>query len=420
MFIRKSVQATVLAGSLALCSTGFVYAQDSTLSLNAEAVSAFDAAVADHAERGLRSGYAAIISSGSDVHVTSAGYRDIENAVPFTADTLVRIASMSKPVTAVAVMMLVEDGLLTLETPVGDILPAFAATQVVTTPSADADGNFTTTPQTGAMTVRHLMTHTSGLGYIFDRRTDLGASMIERSLYNGPGNLEAKMDELATMPLYFQPGDRWMYSYSNDVLGRVIEVVSGQSFEDYLDANIFAPLGMIDSGFVVREDQRDRLSVLYMHNEDGDLVRPYSDDNPEPVQGWASGGGGMLSTANDYSRFVQMLVNGGALDGHRYLETETLASMTRPQVEASKLPPAMNGLGYGYGFGVVLPPAEGQRALGIPGDYSWRGFFDTDFLVSPATGAWAVMMTQELPGQYLPAERTAAWWRPAFYATLPQ
>ena len=420
MFFRKSAQASVLAGALALSTTGFVYAQDTSSQLTAEAVSAFDAAVADHAERSVRNGYAAIISSGSDVHVISAGYRDIENGLPFTADTLVRIASMSKPVTAVAVMMLVEDGLLTLETPVGDILPAFAATQVVTDPVADAEGNFTTEPQTTPMTVRHLLTHTSGVGYIFDRRTDLGRHMIEHSLYQGPGNLEAKMDELANLPLYFQPGDRWSYSYSNDVLGRVIEVVSEQPFEDYLQANIFGPLEMNDSGFEVSEEQLDRVSVLYTHAEDGSLVRAYSDDNPEPVQGWASGGGGMISTADDYSRFVMMLINGGEYEGHRFLETETLASMTIPQVELGKMPAVMNGIGYGYGFGVILPATEGQHALGIPGDYSWRGFFDTDFLVSPATGAWAVMMTQELPGRYTPQESTASWWRPAFYATLPQ
>jgi CubicO group peptidase (beta-lactamase class C family) len=380
---------------------------------------AFDAALDERTQRGVRSGYAALLIRNGQTHVSTAGLRDIEGDTPIGINTQMRIASMSKPITAVALMMLVEDGILSLDDPVAHYLPEFAGTGIATSLEADGDGAFATVPQETELTVRHLLTHTSGVGYLFDGDTALGRYYFETSLYQGPGNLEQKIGQLAMMPLYFQPGDRWFYSYSSDILGRVIEVAAGMPFETFLQTRLFDPLNMNSTGFYLEGEELNQLAVLYVHGEDGHLYPVYSDDRPEPRQQWASGGGGLVSTAADYARFASMLAASGEFEGVRYLEAETLADMIQPQVPQDKLPSNMSGFGYGYGVGIVLPPAEGERARGIPGDYGWGGFFDTDFFISPSTGLVAVMMTQEQPNEHMPEGRTASWWRAAAYATLP-
>jgi CubicO group peptidase (beta-lactamase class C family) len=382
----------------------------------------FDAALADHAERQVRAGYAAILIRNGETHISTAGMRDIASGEPMLADTRVRLASMSKPVTAVAVMMLVESGDIALDDPVSDYIPAFASTGVATSFEPDADGTYPTEPQASPITIRQLLTHTAGVGYLFDDETALGREYIENTLYQGTGDLAEKIDQLADLPLYAQPGTRWIYSYSNDILGRVVEVASGMPFQDFLQTRLFDPLGMNDTTFFVTDEQlvADPAATLYVHGEDGQLYPAYSDENPEYRPNWASGGGGLLSTALDYSRFASMLLGQGSLGDVTILQPETLATMTTNQITAAQTPSDMAGLGYGYGFGIVLPGTEDAPALGIPGDFSWGGLFDTDFFVSPSTGLVAVMMTQEIPTSNMPEGRTRTWWRSAAYDTLPQ
>lgn len=381
---------------------------------------AFQSALDSRVQAGRRSGYAVLLMREGETRILTSGATALDGETPMSAETLMRMASMTKPVTAVATMMLVERGAISLDDPVSVYIPAFANTEVATAFDADEAGAFTTTPQTSPMTVRHLLTHTSGIGYIFDFETGLGQAMAQGTLYQGEGDLEAKMDELARFPLYFQPGDRWFYSYSNDVLGRVVEVASGMSFEAFLESQIFAPLGMNDTGFYLSDDELASAATLYTHAEGGGLVAPYSDENPEYQPTWSSGGGGLISTGQDYARFAMMLAMGGELDGVRILAPETLAEMTRPQVDPAQLPAGMAGWSYGYGVGIVLPGTDGRPAMGIPGDFGWGGYFDTDFFVSPSSGLVAIMMTQILPGPHMPEGRTASWWRAAAYATLPQ
>ena len=226
-----------------------------------------DATIETLSAEQARPGYAVIITRGEQVaFVAEAGTANLETGDVFTIDTPVRIASMSKPVTAVAIMQLVEDGRVRLDAPVSEYLPAFADVQVAVTPMAGADGVIATRAPDTEMTVEHLLTHTSGLGYIFEGETDLGQLYLDNSLYAGDGDLMARMDQLAELPLYTDPGDRWIYSYSIDVLGAIVQVASGQPFEDYLETEIFTPLGMNSTGFFFDDVdfEEEDLAPLYV------------------------------------------------------------------------------------------------------------------------------------------------------------
>ncbi|WP_417482546.1 serine hydrolase domain-containing protein [Maricaulis sp.] len=363
-----------------------------------------------------RPGYAAIISRGTRVaFVSETGQIDLETGEAFTIDSPVRIASMSKPVTAVAVMMLVEAGQIGLDDPVSDYIPEFANVQVAVSPMANAEGVIETRAPVRPITIRHLLTHTAGLGYIFDNQTDLGRLYLENSLYSGTGNLEARMQQLAALPLYTDPGTRWIYSYSLDVLGRVVEVVSGEPFEVFMETRLFQPLGMSSTGFFYEDvdfDEAD-MSPLYVHDETGAMV-PFEQANPD----WASGGGGLVSTASDYIRFAMMLANGGSLGEVQILSPESVREMTSPQVPTEQLGDDWGARGFGFGGSVVLSPTEGQEAVGVTGDYAWSGLFDTDFFISPNTGVAAVLMTQIQPGPNRPEPRSSTMFRPLVYASF--
>lgn len=368
--------------------------------LDAAALAALDARLEALAEAQERSGFVAMLArDGEIVHVSEAGYADIETGRPMTADTVVRIASMTKPVTAVAVMMLVEDGTIALDDPVADYIPAFADARVATSLSRDENYEIPTEALARPITIEDLLTHTSGIGYIFDYQTNLGALYLGHNIYEmEEGDLDERMNVLAGLPLYFQPGERWLYSYSNDVLGRVVEVASGQRLEAFMDEAIFTPLGMEDTTFFMTPEIEARLATLYTHGEDGSLTElPIARDLVRAVDVEA-GGAGLLSTADDYMRFVLMLAGGGELDGVRLLEAETVADMVTPHVGLDRMPDAMRerNLGYGYGFGIYVAdaPERGARA----GDFGWGGYFDTDFFISPATGLSGLILAQEEPG----------------------
>jgi CubicO group peptidase (beta-lactamase class C family) len=386
------------------------------LGFDPAALDALDARLDQLAAEGARPGYAAIIARGERIaFVSEAGMIDLEAGTPFTVDSPVRIASMTKPVTAVAVMMLVERGLVSLDDPVSDYIPEFADIQAAVSPMAGEDGEIATRAPATVMTVEHLLTHTSGLGYIFENQTDLGRLYLETSLYAGEGNLEARMQQLSALPLYADPGQRWIYSYSLDVAGRVVEVASGMPFEDFLETELFTPLGMNSTGFFFDDvdfDEAD-MSPLYVHAESGEMVEI---EQPNPT--WASGGGGLVSTASDYIRFAMMLANGGTLGDVRILAPETFAEFSRPRLTAEQLGDGWTGRNFALGMDVVMPPAEGEQAAGVPGDLSWGGLFDTDFFVSPQTRTAAVIMTQIQPSQYRPEPRTLRVFRPLVYASF--
>ncbi len=366
--------------------------------LDASAVARLDETLAALAASQDRSGYVAVIARDGIVqHVSAAGYADVEAGIPMRADTVVRIASMSKPVTAAAILILAEDGALSVSDPVSDYIPAFASARVATQLMHDGNFEIPTQPLARAITIEDLLTHTSGVGYLFDYQTHLGALYIDRDIYRADDRpLEDRINSLAGIPLYFQPGERWFYSYSNDILGQVIAVASGQSVEAFMQARLFQPLGMTDTSFFPDEARRQRLAALYTHDEDGALVHVARQRDLAVLAHVEAGGAGLFSTADDYLRFALMLANGGELDGVRVLSPDNVAAMVTPHVGLDRMGEDQRriGLGFGYSVGVSVNEDGGRRT----GDFGWGGYFDTAFVVSPATGVTAVIMAQEEPG----------------------
>jgi len=359
-----------------------------------------DATLTELASAQQRAGFSMVIARhGQVLHTSNAGYADLEQGRPMTADTVVRIASMSKPVTAAAIMLLVEDGVISLEDPVSDYIPAFADARVATSTERNEAYEIPTTELTRPITLEDLMTHTSGIGYLFDYQTNLGALYIGNDVYQHDGDMDARMTLLAGLPLYFQPGQAWFYSYANDVLGHVVALASGQSLEAFCQERLFQPLGMDDTTYFLREDQMDRIAVLYTHGEDGTLTPiPAAQDGlrTAPVE---AGGAGLWSTANDYIRFAQMLADDGQYNGTPIMSAQSVGLMRQQHVGPDRMPDHMDARnrGFGYSLSTVYegPGDPGARRVG---DFGWSGYFDTEFVVSPETGLTAVIISQELPG----------------------
>ncbi|WP_374470796.1 serine hydrolase domain-containing protein [Phenylobacterium sp.] len=351
---------------------------------------------------------------GQVVHQTVLGQQDPERGVALAEDTVFRIYSMTKPVTSVALMMLVEEGLIALDDPVAKHIPAWKDLGVF---SAGA-GPYLTTPPARPMQVVDLLRHTSGLTYGFQSRTNVDAAYrkaeIERM--HGGRDLEGMVAELAKIPLEFSPGEAWNYSVSTDVVGYLVETVSGQSLDRFFAERIFEPLKMADTGFSVREDQRARFAACYDHVPGG---RPKLQDDPHksPYLGaptLLSGGGGLVSTAADYLRFANMLLNGGELDGARILAPKTLRLMTAnhlpgrqdlTQMSRSLFSESTNaGVGFGLGFAVVFDPPK-TLLPSSPGEFYWGGMASTAFWVDPVEEVTAVFMTQLIPSSTWPIRR---------------
>jgi CubicO group peptidase (beta-lactamase class C family) len=257
----------------------------------------------------------------------------------------------------------------------------------------------TTVPAKREITIRDLLTHTSGLGYLFDSQTPLGKAYLSLAI-DPHGSLADNVRLIATQPLYFQPGEGWFYSYSDDVLGRLVEVVSGTPFAQFLSERLFVPLQMNATGFYVPANAKSSMTTMYRRDAEGALQAVNSLDDPSDPRRWPSGGGSMISTAGDYLRFAQMLANGGSLDGRQYLSPVTVDLMTHNQVAETAMVdfwgPGSTGLGYGMGVGVEIDTRHATHA-GYPGDFSWGGVYDTHWLASPRTGIVAVMLTQSDP-----------------------
>jgi len=315
----------------------------------------------------------------------AVGQQNPGTGTPMKTDSIFRIYSMTKPVVSVAVMMLVERGLLLLSDPVSRWLPEYANQQVATAQGLE--------PVRQAATVQDLLRHTAGLTYEF-----LGDSTVQRQYdavkIASRERTNAEFSQtLAALPLQFQPGTVWAYSRATDVLGRLVEVVSGQGLGAFLQAEIFGPLGMVDTGFAVPPEQHHRIAEPFEHDPDGGV--PMKVIQPRQVPAMESGGGGLMSTAMDYARFLQCLRNRGELDGVRLLSPQTLAYMTADHLggmpsDSTLLPP---GHGFGLGFAVRthlgLSPVPGSVGL-----YYWGGIAGTTFFIDPALDMYAMLMIQ--------------------------
>ena len=341
------------------------------------------------------------------------GHRDVETGRPVEPDTIYRIYSMTKPITTVAALMLYEEGHFQLDDPVAQFIPAFAGTRVFA--GGDAE-QFTTVPLARAITVHDLMIHTSGLTYGFQHEHAVDALYrkhhVEFNANVGP--LADLAEAAAAQPLVFQPGTRWNYSVSTDVLGRLVEVWSGVPLDTFFAERIFGPLGMCDTGFQVPEGQGDRLASNYVRADGGGLARVDSGSGSRFLRPATtlSGGGGLVSTAADYLRFMRMLRGRGTLDGTRVLGRKSVELMTMNhlpgdlvdmgQPRFAEMPFA--GVGFGLGVSVLLDPAK-ARILGSPGEYAWGGMASTTFWIDPAEDLMVLLLTQLMPSSTYPIRR---------------
>ncbi|MCB1842048.1 MAG: beta-lactamase family protein [Halioglobus sp.] len=359
---------------------------------------AIDAYIRFSSWRGERSGYIVLLArDGVPVYANAAGWKNIEARTPMTLDTEVRIASMTKPVTAVAAMLLVEQGLLGLDDPVAEYLPAFARLRVATSQTAGADGSFASRPAATPMTVRHLLMFASGIGPGMGESTDLTSLWEARGIHGqADGDLRQRVDRLAALPLFEEPGTRWRYGASADVLAAVVQQVSGRNIGDFMQERIFEPLGMAHTRFEPPVAERGNMATVYRQDSNGDLVEADIHYAPD----WQPGGGGLVSTVSDYMRFALMLYNGGEYRGVRILQQATVDEMRRVHVPEGVLAEqGIAGVGWGLGMAVVSN-AEASRTPDRNGDFWWSGFYGTQFFVSPETGLVGVIMTQNKPGEF--------------------
>lgn len=353
--------------------------------------------------------YAVIARHGRLGYEQSFGWIDLERREPMRRDAIFHIYSMTKPVTAVGILKLVEQGRLSLDDPVSKYIPAFASVKVFAGGSAEAP---VLRDPASPITVRQLLNHTSGLAYGLTRGP-VDTIFTRAKLYDASRTLEQFADSVATIPLLFDPGTRWSYSSGLDIAGRVIEVASGQTLDRFLEEQIFRPLGMRDTGFRIRPDMRGRLVTVYQRGPDGRL-QPLRNDGLllmfEPDARFLWGSGGLLSTPDDYLRFAQMLLNGGTFGGVRILRPETVALMTH-----NTLPPEMTPLsgspmpddGYGFGLGVaVLVDSTLAKRPGPNGIFRWSGYLGSYFWVDPVNDLIAMVWTQLSPGSAVPLEAT--------------
>ena len=336
-----------------------------------------------------------VARNGRVVYHEASGMRDLEQQAPMQRDSIFRIASQTKALTSVGVMMLVEEGRLLLTDPVSKYVPAFAKTTVLTN-----EAGATTVPAQRQITIRDLLTHTAGISYggekqIADRYNAAGFTIWYFADRAAP--MAHWMEKLAALPFVAQPGERFVYGYSTDLLGYVIERISGQSLDQFLGERIIQPLKMVDTHFFLPADKASRLATVY--GRTGDTLTRQPDGHPgqghyvSGPRAASSGGAGLLSTASDYARFLQMLLNGGELDGVRVLSPQTVALMTADHIGERYRQP---GRGFGLGFETVNDLGASGR-YGSEGEFSWGGAYFSRYWVNPKEKLVAVFLTQLLP-----------------------
>ncbi|HEX4216156.1 MAG TPA: serine hydrolase domain-containing protein [Candidatus Dormibacteraeota bacterium] len=348
---------------------------------------------------------------GKLVYVASHGKRDMEAGLPVQSDTIWRIYSMTKPITSLAAMMLWEEGRFDLNDPVDAYIPSFRNGHVYTGGSAD---HFETTPVHQPIRIWNLLSHTSGLSYggQTDHPVDHGYQRAQKAATDaGKTDLEAMVDVWASQPLLFEPGTHWFYSRATDVVGRLVEVVSGQPLDTFFAERILEPLGMTDTAFSVPDDKTDRLASLYVPDPDSRKAVPAPDVRSTRISDFPSGGGGLFGTAGDYHRFCRLLLGGGEVDGVRLVSPKTIRMMASNHlpggvdIESMALEGVSEtsraGMGFGLGFSIVLNPAR-TKVSGSRGEFGWGGAASTVFWVDPRERITAGFFTQLRPSNTWP------------------
>ncbi len=357
----------------------------------------------DYVDAGKSAGMSTLVSRHGDIlHRSCRGYANIASRKPIRDDTIFRIYSMTKPITSVALMMLMEKGHFELDDAAKRWIPALGRLEVYRQGKIESD-----------ITIRQLLTHTAGFSYGFDTENipvdELYAGVWRDGVQDK--TVQQLLQTLLEFPLVAHPGTLWHYSIATDICGYLVELISGMPFADYLQRKILDPLGMVDTAFEIDTDRIERFATLYGYSDDDPLVQLETNDRSPFISALSgipvrlhSGGGGLTSTAIDYWRFAQMMLNRGELDGRRFIRPETVALMTRNQVPEKLLPMSFNGItegryrGYGFGLGycINMDPAD-TGAAGSAGDFGWGGMADTYCWVDPAEGLVAVLMQQYLP-----------------------
>jgi CubicO group peptidase (beta-lactamase class C family) len=349
-------------------------------------------------DQGRLAGVVTMVSRhGKVVEFDAAGKRDIAANAPMQKDSIFRIYSMSKPITGVAMMMLFEEGKWQLNDPVAKYIPEFAKLKVYGT---DANNNVVMKDQVHPVTMRELMSHSGGFSYGFFSNTAVDKLQLEADLLNPNNTLDEFIKRVAKLPLNAQPGSEWHYSISVDIQGYIVQKLSGMPFEEFLEKRILKPLGMVDTAFYVPKEKLNRFAEFYSYDKDGKLqvvgVKEGLNHDFAAKPALSSGGGGLVSTATDYMRFCQMLLNGGQLDGVRILSPLSVELM-HTNVLAPNVPILAPGAGFGLDFAIYTDPVAAGGYYG-KGSYWWGGAAGTWFWIDPVNDLIVLGMIQQAAG----------------------
>lgn len=367
-----------------------------------------------YVDEGILSCANALVMRGTDVlDFARFGYMDLDSRRPLAEDAIYRMYSNTKIVTSVAAMQLYEQGRFDLDDPVGDYIPAFADMQVLKPDAASVED---VEPASGPMRIRHILSHSAGLSYGF-----IEPGTVVDDAYAAAGidvlndfsvTLETLCEKLGALPLAYHPGTQWRYSFATDVVARLVEVLSGARFDDYLAASIFEPLGMVDTGFWVPPEKQERFVTMYAPTDFLDPMQPGLVKADDPEEGsytrernFLSGGGGLVSTVQDYLTFIRMIVSGGSWQGARILKPDTLSLMRSNQLPAGvgvSFPMwDMPGTVFGLGFALKETLSEADPAA-MQNEYHWGGMAGTHSWMAPKAGITGMCMTQRMPGFWHP------------------
>jgi CubicO group peptidase (beta-lactamase class C family) len=396
------------SGSLAAAvpKTGLISASPESVGMSSERLQRIEQRMASYIEDGHLAGTVTLVARrGKVVHFEAQGMSDVENGRAMTTDTIFRIASMTKPIASVALMMLYERGLFQLNDPVSKWLPEFADMQVMVDNEAQPDGTpYRLVPANSPITVKQVLTHTAGLMNSY-RQGHL--ELLKNQPALAPGyNLEQSVKRMAALPLAYQPGEKWQYSSATNVVGRLVEVMSAMSLDEFLSREIFTPLKMVDSYFYLPEAKLNRFAAQYRPDTDNgnkivlqDAATKDSRFVKEP-HSYFSAAGGMVATAADYVRFQQMMLNGGVLDGVRLLGKKTVQQIFKNHT--GELPIWLRGPGNGFGLGYsVVTDSGAAQTSQSEGSVSWGGAYNTLFWIDPEEQLVAIFMSQLRPYTHL-------------------
>ncbi len=408
-FVKKtfSFYGFLLSLSLLLSSTGrgdeFVTATPDDVDMSNERMERVDTMMQKWIDQKLLVGAVGTVARmGHVVHCKAVGLRDIEANQPMSRDTLFRIFSMTKPITATAILLLYEEGYFHLNDPISNYIPEFKNMRVYDSGSED---EYVVVNMEREITIHDLLTHTSGLTYGGERHP-VEKMYRKAALFREDQPLKELVIRLTQFPLMFQPGTAWEYSYSYDVLGYLIELLSGQSLDTFFKERIFKPLRMKDTGFIVSKEKRSRFAQTYQRQENGGFVLLNPSQKYDENLRCFSGGEGLVSSAEDYMNFLMMLINDGEFEGLRFLNRKSVELMTINHVPIAYLPDGPNGRkGYGFGLGMaVMTDLAKADILGSEGEYNWGSVASTSFWIDPKEELVGLFLTQLMNNSRFPED----------------